>query len=47
MKNYFNLSIEDRIKKRELQKQRSPRPENFAKPVVEETTTTTTTNTPE
>ena len=47
MKDYFNLSLEDKIKERELREQRNPRPENFAKPVVEETTTTTTTNTSE
>ena len=40
MKDYFNLSTEE---KRELRNKRDFRPEKFAKP-VEETTTETTTN---
>ena len=43
MKDYFNLSTEERT---ELRNKRDFRPEKFAKPVVvEETTTTTTTKT--
>ena len=40
MKDYFNLSIEE---KKELREKRNFRPENFAKPATEETTTITTT----
>jgi len=40
MKDYFNLSIEE---KKELREKRDFRPEKFAKPATEETTTTTTT----
>ena len=37
MKDYFNLSTEER---RELRSKRDSRPERFAKPVTVETTTT-------
>ena len=42
MKDYFNLTTEER---RELRNKRDSRPEKFAKPIVVEETTTTTTTT--
>tara|TARA_R110000868_G_scaffold393151_1_gene664082 strand:+ start:357 stop:503 length:147 start_codon:yes stop_codon:yes gene_type:complete len=41
MKDYFNLSTEEKI---ELQNKRDFRPERFVKPIEETTTTTTTLN---